>query len=242
MKIITWNCNGAFRKKYHLLEQYNADILIIQECEDPSKSTKEYKEWASDYLWIGKSKNKGLGIFANNQNRLKLLEWSDINTNYKNEQLESFIPCLINNKYTLLGVWTKKANSEVFGYIGQLWKYLQLHKDKLKRDKVIISGDLNSNAIWDKWDRWWNHSDVVQELEEIEIKSLYHFQTNEKQSEESVATFYLQRKLEKSYHIDFAFLSNDLINENTKLSIEDRNIWLEHSDHIPIVFEFKEDS
>ena len=35
MKIITWNCNGAFRKKYHTLDKYHADILIIQECGKP---------------------------------------------------------------------------------------------------------------------------------------------------------------------------------------------------------------
>ena len=58
MNIITWNCNGAFRNKLQLLEKYLSDILVIQECEDPSKSTKDYKEWATNYLWTGKSKNK----------------------------------------------------------------------------------------------------------------------------------------------------------------------------------------
>jgi exonuclease III len=38
MKIITWNCNGAFRKKFESLVSIDADILVIQECEDPAES------------------------------------------------------------------------------------------------------------------------------------------------------------------------------------------------------------
>jgi len=235
MKIISWNCNGAFRKKFHLLESFNADIIIIQECEDPGQSTKAYKEWSSKFLWIGQNKNKGIGIFAKNNNNIKLLDWSDKNTNYKNETLESFLPCKINNEIILLGVWTKKANSEVFGYIGQFWKYLQLHKSKFINEKVIMSGDLNSNVKWDKWDRWWNHTDVVNELEDINIKSLYHLVQDEKQGEETIPTFYLQKKLEKPYHIDYTFLSSNLIDKETSLTIEDKNIWLKYSDHMPII-------
>jgi exonuclease III len=204
MKIVTWNCNGAFRKKYHLIDELNADILVIQECENPNESTKEYKNWTNDnYLWIGDNKNKGLGIFVRKNNSIELVNWSDININYKNEKLESFLPCKINDSFILLAVWTKHANSEVFGYIGQFWKYLQLHKNKISKDNIIIVGDFNSNSIWDKWDRWWNHSDVVNELEEIKIKSLYHTLNNEEQGKEITPTFYLQRNIKKAYHVDY---------------------------------------
>ena len=36
MRIVTWNCNGAFRKKYSRLkiDDKYPDILVIQECEN----------------------------------------------------------------------------------------------------------------------------------------------------------------------------------------------------------------
>jgi hypothetical protein len=33
MKIITWNCQGAYRKKANLILDQNPDILIVPECE-----------------------------------------------------------------------------------------------------------------------------------------------------------------------------------------------------------------
>ena len=235
MKIVTWNCNGAFRKKYHLFNNIELDILIIQECENPALSTEKYRIWADDYLWIGTNKNKGLGIFVKNNHSLKLLDWSDKNINYQNEMLELFLPVSVND-ITILGVWTKHAKSEVFGYIGQFWKYLQLNKEKMENKAIIIAGDFNSNKIWDKWDRWWNHSDCVNQLEEIRIKSLYHLLTNEKQGNETIPTFFLQKKLEKKYHIDYVFLSENLINKDINLSIDESIKWLELSDHRPIFF------
>lgn len=229
MRIVSWNCNGALRKKLDQLLKLDADIYIIQECEDPSQSNDaHYKAWAVNYLWVGKSKNKGLGIFSRKENLLTPLEW-------ETDGLESFLPCRINNDTTLLAVWTREANSPTFRYIGQFWKYLQKHKAKLSPNQTIICGDLNSNACWDVWDRWWNHSDVVKELDEIGIKSLYHLHTEEDQGKETQPTFYMHRKVERPYHIDYAFLSNDFASSST-LSIGKAEEWLEFSDHMPVVF------
>lgn len=101
----------------------------------------------------------------------------------------------------------------------------------------INSGDLNSNVQWDEWDRWWNHSDVVRELEEINIHSLYHHIMGEEQGKESKPTLFMHRKLEKPYHIDYVFTSKDLLGDNKNMiDMGCPDKWLEYSDHMPIVF------
>ena len=64
MRIITWNCNMAFRKKADFILTYNPDILIVPECENPDKllfSINTPKP--TDVLWFGKIITKDLQYF-----------------------------------------------------------------------------------------------------------------------------------------------------------------------------------
>lgn len=235
MKIVTWNCNGAFRKKFENILDFNADIYIIQECENPAETkNRAYQGWAVNYLWIGDNKNKGLGLFAKPDIKLERLNWSN---QYKDHFVKHFLPCSVNNNFNLLAVWTHRNNSPNFGYIGQLWKYLQLNKDKF--NKILIVGDFNSNVIWDEWDRWWNHSDVVKELSEIGIESLYHNFTGQEQGQETVPTLYFQRKINRPYHIDYIFGPQEFVKRLMRYEVGQAERWLALSDHMPIFCEFE---
>lgn len=230
MKILTWNCNGAFRKKFHLLDRFEADVFVIQECEDPSHIKGDYVDWTQNHLWVGKNKNKGLGVFSKLDFPIRDLGWD-------NDNLELFLTCQVTQELKLLAVWTKQPTSHEFAYIGQLWKYLRLHQARIANGDVIICGDFNSNKIWDKKGRLWNHTNVVQELETIGLISLYHACKQEAQGCESNPTLYMQRNVSKPYHIDYAFVPSSLYTKNSSIEIGEHDEWLEYSDHMPVVFE-----
>ena len=98
----------------------------------------------------------------------------------------------------------------------------------------MVIGDLNSNAKWDLWDRWWNHSDVVRKLVSLGLKSAYHQHFSELQGEETQPTLFLQRKLEKPYHVDYGFFGQGWGVQDVEVG--GQTPWLELSDHMPVVF------
>ncbi len=243
--MVSWNCNGALRKKISVVDSLNAEIVIVQECEDPSQSTRAYREWSGDFLWCGQNKNKGIGIFPKKGNVVRKLDWSGAfsitglssesrSITWTTEELELFLPFRVNDTYTVLACWTKGSDIQAFGYMGQFWKYLQIHKNQLCVDDTIIAGDFNSNSRWDKPDRWWSHTDTVNELSKLGIYSLYHEQEGERQGFETSPTFFLQRNPAKPYHIDFVFLSKNLMHDS-HLMIGGREKWLAVSDHLPLL-------
>ena len=121
---------------------FDYEVIV---CENPEQTQHaEYIEWAKNHLWIGGSKNKGLGIFAAEHLAIESLGWSNTFTDHT---VKYFLPCIVNNDFQLVGVWTHQNNSPNFGYIGQFWKYIQVNKHNF--GKVIVAGDFNSNTIWE---------------------------------------------------------------------------------------------
>ena len=227
MRIATWNCNGALRNKLDALRGLTFDIAVIQECEDPARcSDPNYRSWAANYLWTGTNKNRGLGVFARTGRKLLRAELDA-------GSLELFLPCFVDDSFLLVAVWTQHADSPTFRYIGQLWKFIQLHRAALSAQPTAIVGDLNSNVCWDKRHRR-NHSDVVRELAEVGLESVYHHCRNLPQGSETEPTFFLQRNLRKPYHIDYAFAPVPWLT-NSSAWIGEPEQWLQHSDHMPLV-------
>ena len=75
MKIVSWNCNGAFRKKYKKILELDADIYVIQECEPLNEIKGELKKLISDGIWEKGANRKGVLVFAKPDVKLEKMEW-----------------------------------------------------------------------------------------------------------------------------------------------------------------------
>jgi exonuclease III len=228
IRIVNWNCNGALRRKTRYLDALGADVLIVQECEDPAQYGGESLNWAGDYQWCGDIRSKGIGIFSRLGQPVRRLDWHT-------DPHKLFLPVGIGDDLEIVGVWTQNSKPAANAYIMQFWNFLHANRDRLSA-KTLLCGDFNSNTIWDKPLRIGNHSTCVDELAAIGLVSLYHLSRNEQQGAESEPTFYLYRQTARSFHIDFVFAHADRVAPgNFSLEVGSPGDWLTASDHMPMM-------
>ena len=235
MKIITWNCNMAFRKKADLILVHKPDIVIIPECEHPDKlKFKDGTPEPADRLWFGTNLNKGLGIFSYSKYRFQVHETH-------NPELRMIIPITVTGgetDFTLFAIWAYNPTDPDGTYVEQIWKAIDHYEDHLTNKQVILIGDFNSNTIWDKKRRAGNHSNVVKRLEEKRIYSCYHLHHKQVQGKEQHPTLYMYRHKDKPYHIDYCFVSKEMAEKINSVEIGDYDFWTQYSDHVPVIVTF----
>jgi len=216
MKIITWNCNMAFRRKAHMILAHKPDILVIQECEHPDKlKFDDPGVQPTDMLWFGDNRNKGLGIFSFSDLKLRLHR-------SHNPELKLIAPIRITNQNTdflLYAIWAHNPGDPDGQYVEQTWKAIQHYQRLIRKNNTILIGDFNSNTIWDRPRRAGNHSTVVDRLAMKSIHSLYHHHHGQIQGKEAHPTLYLYKNQGKPYHIDYCFASSDWIEKLSNVEI-----------------------
>jgi exodeoxyribonuclease-3 len=235
MKIITWNCNMVFRKKADIILAQKPDILIVPECEHPDKLIfKSDTVKPTDILWFGQNKNKGLGIFSYCNFRFKVLDVHNVN-------FKMIIPITVSNgpfDFNLFAIWANNPGDRDGQYVTQIWKAIHYYNALMAGKHTILIGDFNSNTIWDRPRREGNHSAVVKALEAKNIHSVYHKHFNQVQGKEKHPTLYMYRHKDKPYHIDYCFVSADMLDHLHSVEIGDYDFWSNYSDHVPLMVTF----
>lgn len=230
MKIITWNCNMAFRKKGEFILSYKPDILIVPECEHPDKlNTFTASYPPNDIFWYGDNPHKGLGIFSYSIYKFKLLE-------VHNPDIKTILPIQVTGgqyDFTMFAIWAGR------GYIRQIWRALLFYEPLITFNRTLLIGDFNSNTIWDKKHRHGTHSEMVEELNKKNIVSTYHTYFNLLQGKEEHPTLSMFRHEDKPYHIDYCFASQDFIKDLLSVEVGTYDKWHLLSDHKPLIITFK---
>ena len=237
MKIATWNCNMAFRKKAGFILTHKPDILIIPECEHPDKLLFPIDTpKPTDILWFGKNRNKGLAIFSYSEYRFEVLDCHNLD-------LQMIIPIAVKGgpfEFNLFAIWANNPTDPDGQYVEQVWKALRHYDALLTGTSAILIGDFNSNTIWDRKRREGNHSNVVRLLESKGIFSTYHLHYKQIQGTEQHPTLYLYRHQNKPYHLDYCFVSSDMAEKLESVEIGDFDFWTKYSDHVPVIVTFGE--
>src|ERR1035437_2234802 len=119
MRLITWNCQGAFRKKADLILAHHPDILVIQECEHPDKFVYNGTNKKPNSLyWYGDSRQKGICMHSFNDYKFELLP----NFNPKFRYILPFRVTGHGQTFTLFAIWAMSNNENYEArYIGQVW-------------------------------------------------------------------------------------------------------------------------
>lgn len=234
MKIIEWNCQGAFRKKNEQILKQNPDILIVPECENEERlKFGELTPKPNDFFWYGERPNKGIAIFSYSDYEFELLK--EFNPKFK-----YIIPLKVtreNESFLLFAIWAKdNKKNPLASYIGQVWLAINYYSRLLDYNSILI-GDFNSNQIWDKKERVGNHTHVVNKLKEKEIYSLYHKKLKTEHGQENDHTFFMYRKTERPYHIDYCFASKHFLENDYNLTLGNCKDWISISDHVPMRIE-----
>ncbi len=232
MKIITWNCNMAFRKKVDLLLRYKPDLLIIPECEHADKII--FPAPPTSAIWYGDNQNKGLGVFSFGNYRLELLI-------HHEPSLKTILPIAVsgdNMNFTLFAIWANNPQDKGNQYVGQIWKAIHLYEDLITSERTVLIGDFNSNSIWDKPRRVGNHTTLVEKLALKQIKSVYHHYFDQAHGSEQHPTFNLYKNANKPYHLDYCFVSKDIMLKLVKIQVGTYGDWKKYSDHLPLIIDF----
>ena len=221
IKIVSWNCNGKFREKFKEIIDEDADIYVIQECENPAESNDEdYLEFAgNNYFWTGNLHYKGLGIFAKEDIKIERLEYSG--------EFDHFILARVNDSFNLLGVWAMPK------YVEMIHDFFDANEE-IFDENLIMCGDFNSSVVFNyHHPKAKNHTELNRKLEGKNLVSVYHDFTGDDQGCEKSKTFYQARHLNNPFHMDFVYAGENVVKE---FAILDHYKWITVSDHLPLVF------
>lgn len=222
MRIVSWNCNGAFARKLPAVAQFNADLLVIQEASERDVLALD----AATTRWVGKG-HRGLAVIGQNGTTFRVdPSWDPT--------LPWFLPVHA-GELRVLAVWASVLTTSR-RYVRLIHEALDRYDDFLDHPRTVIIGDLNSNSVFDGKHRGRSHTDLVDRLSRKGLTSVWHHHHHEAHGQESRPTFYMYRRPERTWHLDYAFVSSSLL-ANAALAIGEPDPWLSLSDHLPLILD-----
>lgn len=235
IKLLTWNCQGAFRKKFMPIAAMRPDLAVIQECEHPDRISWKDGNPPTRVAWFGEKPARGLGVFS----------WTD----FTFEPLEGYdpsirhcIPLRVTAPYTfqLIAIWAMDHPDDRHSYSAQVYHALGAYRAWIQAGDTVLMGDYNSSTLTTPRSRLGNHATLTLDLHNLWLVSAYHQFYHERQGQERRFTFFHGRKSERRGHIDYIYLPSRWLRRLVNVQLGDPQDWLHFSDHCPVIVQIQE--
>lgn len=230
----------ALHRKMPALIALDPDIAVISECADPETLARRgLSDIGEDQiLWMGKNRNKGLGIIAFNGYRL-----TPVVPHFPT--LHYVLPAEIHGpeQCRLVAVWAQNLSGGVTRkhQLGPMRRALTKYRSHFSASPVIMGGDLNNNVFWDRPGYRVNHAKAVEQLAGHGLTSVYHARSGDVQGQEKIPTHFWRDRTRDgpTYHIDYVFAPDTHLQRIRSFAVGTFDDWVGNglSDHVPLTLD-----
>jgi exonuclease III len=235
MRLVSWNCKGAFHQKHDAISELRPDVLIVPECERLSDIPQALGSApVMSFEWFGTNPRKGLAVLSYGDYTFELHPSYDPRHRW-------IVPVSVSGpiSFLLFAVWTV-PHSDSRSYVHPLFEAFEHYKSLIETSDAIWAGDFNASFAFDRPSRRYKFRDFVSLLDRYGFRSLYHEQRGCQHGDEPEDTFYLYHHAERGFHIDYMFASNGFQPSTFSLSVGSHVTWMRRSDHVPLICELHE--
>jgi hypothetical protein len=226
MRLVAWNANFNNRRKRSfednlgILQAFHPDIAVLSESALPNDSLQRVVPLSNG--------NPGLVVAAIGE---YTLEPATANANAPPEfgLLHVHGPAA----FVLAAAWPRLRDGAK-DYHRLLMQGLDLLRSEWTSGPAIMAGDFNSNSRVSGQAS--SHPRFVKAAKAAGLKSVYHHHAGEEHGAESVTTFVQGKIRPRRFHLDYCFVSDQLVAAAT-VTIPQTDVWLRRSDHYPVVLD-----
>jgi hypothetical protein len=235
MRLISWNCKGAFHRKHDVISALRPDVLVVPECEElPGIPQALGAAPATSFLWFGAYPRKGLAVFSYGD------YVCEVHPSY-DPRHRWIVPVSVSGpaSFMLFAVWTV-PHPDSKSYVQPLVEAFEHYRPSIEASDAIWAGDFNAGFALDRPSSPYTFRDFVSLLGGDGLRSLYHEQRGCAHGEEPEPTYYHYHDAVRGFHLDYMFAGRGFRPSAFSLTVGAHADWARQSDHMPLLCEFHE--
>jgi endonuclease/exonuclease/phosphatase family metal-dependent hydrolase len=228
MRLLAWNCNGGFRRKFDAVLRLEPDIAVVSEARQSCLSALD--DVAPSAVWVGTEDLKGVAVIPFHGWTLER-----IGPAVSDEWFLPLVATMGDAVVQIIAVWVKRSD----GYVNPTLRMLATLREFISARPTIVLGDFNQSIAFDKGrGPGRRFQDVIAAFAALHMKSAWHGHSGETHGAEGTPTLHWKWQADSPFHVDYAFVPDTLIS-STKVSIGKYEDYVaaKLSDHLPLIID-----